>query len=107
MTQLTKSVKEVVTLDPNLSARMAAFDIQSDNRSDTDSIHSVATSATVTSPRESVSFSFERALAKSRVYQIAMGNTSTRSFQTVITSKSKWSQLSGLSLSEVSNVAAI
>jgi len=105
--QLEQSVNTVMTSDPNLSTRMAAFSIQHDTNFDASSIHSVSTVSTLKNLHTSVAFTFERALAKACVYQKAAGNTSTRSFRTLNTSESKWSQISGLSLSEISNISVI
>jgi len=55
----------------------------------------------------SVLHSINKTLAKTRVYKNARKNESTYSFNTTDTGHSRWSQLSGLSLSEISNVSVI
>jgi len=108
MTQLAQSVQAVLRSDQVLSERMAAYDFPNPkDRFDSSTIRSVSTVATVNSLRSSVVLSFEGTLAKARVYQRAARNTSTHSFKTIITSESKWSQLSGLSLSQISDISVV
>jgi len=51
--------------------------------------------------------SIDKTFAKTRVYRNARRNVSTDSFNTTDTGLSRWSQLSGLSLGEISNVSII
>jgi hypothetical protein len=98
----------VLMSDPALSERMALFTSQPDRfDQDASSSRSVATLATINNLRVSMTFSFEGILAKARVYRNANRNRSTQSFKTIITSDTKWSQLSGLSLSQISNISVI
>lgn len=108
MARLKEFMDALVMSDPALSERMALFTSQPDRFDhDASSSRSVATVATINNLRVSMTFSFERILAKARVYRNANRNTSTQSFKTIITSDTKWSQLSGLSLSQISNISVI
>jgi len=71
-----------------------------------DSGSSIFTTTTHLS-RQSFLRSIDKTLAKTQVYRNARRNLSTDSFNTTATGNSRWSQLSGLSLGEISNVSII
>jgi len=50
---------------------------------------------------------FERTLVRTRVYKNATRNVSIDSFHTADTTDSRWSQFSGLSLAQISNISVI
>jgi hypothetical protein len=54
-----------------------------------------------------LSYVFEHVLNESRVYLKASRNTSTNSFKSLGTTDTKWSQLAGLSLSQVSEILVV
>ncbi|KAF8253427.1 hypothetical protein K440DRAFT_251340 [Wilcoxina mikolae CBS 423.85] len=58
----------------------------------------------ITSP---VRFSFEDTLYKTRVYTRTVLNSTTNSFKSAQTIGSKWTQLTGLSLAQISNISVI
>jgi hypothetical protein len=102
--QLLNHQEETLQLNTNSSGHVP-FNPRTDNGSDISSIRSVSSFALVNSLRSSVDFSLERALAKARVYQKAIRNTSTTSFKTITTSESNWLQLTGLNLSQISTIS--
>ena len=72
------------------------------------SIYSVHTASSVGTASSTIhtfqSVAFESILGKTRVYRRAGRNTSTNSFKTI---RSSWSQLSGLTLADVSDISVI
>jgi hypothetical protein len=88
--------------EPNPSACMSALEPEQDNRG-ASSNHSISTVETIEKP----AFSFDGDLAESRVYKRVIRKRSTSTFQTRVTAESRWSQLSGLSLSQISCIAVV
>ena len=93
-------METILQSDSNISLRMEAFNSQLDAWFETCSIRTMTSFASFRSSRAS----FERTLAKARVYQKALRNLSTSTLRTTGTSESRWSQLSGLSLSQISSI---
>jgi ankyrin repeat protein len=104
MSQLTQLIGAILKSNPTLSARMETSNSQSEDSFDLPQ----NCQATVLQRLQTQSvLSFERTLVRTRVYKKAVRNISTNSFNTTTTSTSKWSQLTGLSLSQISSVAVI
>ncbi|KAF8245177.1 hypothetical protein K440DRAFT_646545 [Wilcoxina mikolae CBS 423.85] len=95
MEELSELMKTILETNPDLAARMTTT-YPRDDSSDASTIRSlVSASPRFMSFRSS--FGFERALEQSRVYAKAWRNKSTTSFESLTTTESNWSQLTGLS----------
>jgi hypothetical protein len=105
MEQLTSLLENVLQADPGLSLRMASRN-QHEDQSDGASIRTTRTTSTMLNWR-AIMRPFEKTLFKTRVYSRAILKTETSTFRTLETAGTTWSQLSGLSLSQISSVAVI
>jgi len=106
MNKLSQLMEKILETNPDLAERMTIHPRDIDNSSDTSTIRSPASTSPRTMSFRS-SFGFERALKKSRVYAKAERNISTTSFESLNTTESNWSQLTGLSLSQTSCISVI
>ncbi|KAF8544107.1 hypothetical protein BDD12DRAFT_801465 [Trichophaea hybrida] len=105
MEELSELMKTILETNPDLAARMTTT-YPRDDSSDASTIRSpVSSSPRFMSFRSS--FGFERALEQSRVYAKAWRNKSTTSFESLTTTESNWSQLTGLSQTSCIAVARL
>jgi hypothetical protein len=79
---------------------------QHEDQSDGASIRTTRTTSTMLNWR-AIMRPFEKTLFKTRVYSRAILKTETSTVRTLETAGTSWSQLSGLSLSQISSVAVI
>jgi len=110
--KLTHLLENVLLANPSLRLKMASLGRQNDDDDDA-SIRTNGTTSTICSWRTRMD-PFEKVLYGSRVYTRAglnfdasTFNLETSTIKTLETSRSNWSQLSGLSLSQISSVGVI
>lgn len=110
-------METILDCNPALAARVLPGSRQSQDSSDASTIRSAFTSVqrTVRTAPSLISvrgsslfpFAFEQVLNQTRVYRRAFKNVSTHSFKSLATKESNWSQLTRLSLSQISCIAVI
>ncbi|KAI5850901.1 hypothetical protein BZA05DRAFT_453445, partial [Tricharina praecox] len=101
MAELKQLMATVLQTNPDLSERMSAATsfVGVVAASSVRSRASVFSSASVRS--------FRRILGETRLYRNAARNSSSNSFKTIGTAESNWSQLTGVSLDQISNISVI
>jgi len=117
MARLSRIMETILASNPDLAARVVPGSPHSQESSDASTIRSTFTSArqTVRTAPSIISVrgpsawlsAVERVLNQSRVYMRASRNMSTNSFQSLATRESNWSQLTQLSLSQISCIAVV
>jgi len=84
---------------------------KTDNEAHTISAHSSLNPTDIDGPGPSIPrpirFEFEDTLYRSRVYNLTATNCATNSFLSLHTFGSRWTQLSSMSLGQISNIAII
>ncbi|KAI5850887.1 hypothetical protein BZA05DRAFT_399098, partial [Tricharina praecox] len=101
MAEMKQLMATVLQTNPDLSERMSAATsfVGVVAASSVRSRASVFSSASVRS--------FRRILGETRLYRNAARNSSSNSFKTIGTAESNWSQLTGVSLDQISNISVI
>ncbi|KAI5842788.1 hypothetical protein BZA05DRAFT_190635 [Tricharina praecox] len=107
MAELKQLLATVLQSIPGLAKRMETATVPTDN-ADANTIRSGAASFLTTATKKYFRrFMFERSLSETRVYRRAFRNYSTASVRTVDTAGSRFSQLTGLSLAQISKISVI
>jgi hypothetical protein len=120
MDQVSQLMEAMLQSNPDLAARMSPRFLRARDDSDVSTVHSAHSDTSTIGSIKSIStitnlrntrfgFAFDRALQQTRVYTRAIkGNIiSGPSVESLVTTQSKWSQLTGLSLSEISCIAVV
>jgi len=105
MAELKQFMATVMQAIPDLAERMAT----ARSTESSDDLPSALSWASIraTGCRVDSSITFEQTLAETRVYKRAARHISNGSFKSIRTAESRWSQLTGLSMAQVSNLSVV